>query len=132
MAQVTLLVRNEGPLAEAVFAFEHAMAHREVLGAMSPLTQFSVIPYFIYPMHNENQPGSTWHLNHQQAHNDVLSKLPSIIPGRGLDTDMVLRDSDLSNPRQGPWWTFANHQIHFLANAAVLPQTGPGWTYPFW
>ena len=110
--------------ARKTFEFEHAMAHRAVLGAMTPLHQFSALPYFVDPMQNENWPGSKWHRDHQQGHDDARGKLAS---------DQILRDANLNDEKQALWWTFVNHQEHHLQMGALSPpSTQNPWTYPFW
>jgi hypothetical protein len=116
------------------------MAHRNALGVMSPLPRFSVVPYFIDPAQNIGTPGSKWHLNHQQAHNDALENLPSYFGAStvGLPSGGILRDYNLDDPRQRAWWTFQNWQEHYVGGDAILPNVQPQppaigrWTYPFW
>jgi hypothetical protein len=62
------------------------------------------------PMLNQGVPGSNWHLDHQQAHNAARG---------GINSDQILRDSDLFDREQQLWWTFTNHQEHILLTAAL-------------
>jgi hypothetical protein len=148
MSLVSILTMTQGLGAAETFAFEHAMAHRNYLGQMAPLTRFSVIPYLLDPMiDNPSIAASNWHLNHQQAHNDALTSIPSyyVNPRTGeawpegetevglfIGTD--LRDTDLNNEGQRKWWLFLNHQEHYVANGVTLPASidPPPQTFPFW
>lgn len=121
------------------FAFDHAMAHRNGLGVMAPLDRFSVVPYLLDPMSDISIPGGSWHLDHQQAHNDALANLPSQFGAAtvGLHIGGILRDYDLDNTRQRLWWEFQNHQEHYVGGNTILPSVqipppAPQWTYPFW
>lgn len=138
MSRVSLLNSNE-----AVFGFEHWMAHRDALGVMSPLVRFSVIPYFLDPLLNLGEPAGPWHFNHQQAHNDAANNLPAtylgdIVPlGIALGANLV--DSNLNDAWNRSWWTFQNHIEHYIGSAVILPQPqtlppapAPMFTYPFW
>ena len=87
-----------------MFGFEHAMAHRELLGAMAPLDRFSVIPYFVHP---QTLPSGGWRMDHQQAHN-AMAATPSPL------LEQILRDSNLFNPEQRKWWEFMNHHEHYI------------------
>jgi len=126
---------------EPTFAFEHAMAHRNAMGVMSPLTRFSVIPYFIDPM-TAQRSADWWLLDHQQAHNDAMNNLPAsylgpIVVGTGVGANLV--DTNLTNPWTKSWWMFANHLEHYVGSNTILPQPttpppppAPIWTFPFW
>ena len=132
---------------DPIFDFEHAMAHREYLAVMAPLNRFSALPYFIEPWPFPNPPlpswADAWNLDHQRAHNDFASALPAVWQPNtvyfGVPMGQNLVDSDLNDAENFAWWTFANHQEHFIANNAILPlQTTtatplpPTVTYPFW
>jgi hypothetical protein len=139
MARVSLLHMGDGLGQRAAFEFEHAMAHRNALGVMSPLTRFSVIPYLIDPMQHGNRPAGKWSLNHQQAHDDALRYLPSQFGSadRGLYIGQDLVDSNLDNPRQRTWWIFQNHMEHYIGGSTIIPNVpipppAPQWVYPFW
>ena len=136
MSAATLLAMPDDPVGLATFAFEHAMSHRTYLGAMAPLTRFSVLPYFIHPMQND----PSWRLDHQQAQNDFTSTMPTwgnpppVPPAPGtLSVAVPLAHNlldlpNLDDPGQRSWWTFVNHQEHYIASANL-----PGLlTYPFW
>lgn len=148
MPLVTLL-NIDDPL----FDFEHAMAHREVLAVMAPLSRYSAIPYFIEPWPQPfppfPAPGTDWRQDHQQAHNDLTVALPGFWGadniGFGIPQSQNLIDNDLNNPGSRPWWTFTNHMEHYVANTSIYPLPGtlptavaPGWwsevtvNYPFW
>lgn len=137
MTQATLLVKAD----DATFDFEHAMAHRALLAAMFPLTQFSVLPYLLDPSYDTQLPATKWHLNHQQAHTDSLTTLPAYFQGGapqqtpqrlGQYNNTILLDSDLSNQDQLTWWTFANHREHYVATQTILPAREIEWRWPFW
>lgn len=133
MAVVSLLQIGTTPTQKATFAFEHAMAHRNYLGIMAPLTRFSVIPYLLDPMASIN-PAGAWHQSHQQAHDDALTTVPTAWGAKtvGLFVGRNLRDTDLRNREQKTWWTFQNHMEHYIANGTTLPVTGTRWRWPFW
>lgn len=148
MSLATLLTEPVGPGQAETFAFEHAMAHRELLGAMATpvstevltppalrilpgttgLAGFSALPYG--PLDPQSN-ASLWHLDHGQAHSDAQTSLPNYFgaTARGLlnpAPNMV--DFNLDVPGQRTWWTFVNHQEH-LAAQNVLPQA---LVFPFW
>lgn len=76
MSQATLLVFPDNERWKNVFSFDHAMAHRYIMSMMGPLNQWSAMPYFIDPMHYDDDPSGPWHFAHQQAHDDFNSYLP--------------------------------------------------------
>ena len=81
-------------LDDPFFAFDHEMAHRLFLST-----------HIHDPMVDDpNVPASKWHLDHQVAHD--AANLP-------LHQNLI--DSALNNEHQRIWWTFANHQEHFLS-----------------
>jgi hypothetical protein len=137
MSEATLLVMGDDQVALSTFAFEHAMSHRIYLGAMWPLTRFSILPYFIDPQ--QNNPA--YRLDHQYAQNDFTTTMPTwgasppgpIPPAPGTLSVAVplgqdLLDQHFDDPGQRVWWTFANHQEHYVASAnlpALL--TLPAW-----
>lgn len=132
MAIASLLVKTD----PATFAFEHAMATRLQLAAMWPLTQFSVLPYLLDPEYDTELPATKWHLNHQQAHNDVLVTLPAYfgaIEHLGAFNNQILMENDLDNADQLTWFTFANHQEHYIAIGTLgFPSPEIEWRWPFW
>jgi hypothetical protein len=120
MAHVSLL-NTQDPN----FAFEHWNVHRQALGVMSPLTRFSLVPYFLDPIQDPNQPAGPWHLNHQQAHNDAENQLPTTYTSRdsGVNFGSNLVDTNLSHAWNRSWWTFQNHLEHYVGNNTILPAT---------
>jgi hypothetical protein len=153
MSTANLLVMpdetNERSL--AAFQFDHAMAHRAYFAVMAPLTRFSAIPYFVEPVLAPPPPyaAGMWMLKHQQAHTDFTNSLPPnyMAPkvGFGIQSNQPMVDSDLSDPENRAWFTFVNHQEHYLANNSILPLPTaapppspalPGWyrgtRYPYW
>jgi hypothetical protein len=180
MASVTLMRQGTRWGQRATFSFEHAMAHRTPLGVIGyqpgftpqtgstaspipprpPLSQYSVIPYFIDPPMGQRTGAGKWHLNHQQAHDDMLRNIPSryywqyynTVVGPpptpplsfqtppnvsyGLRVGANLIDSSFANERQRKWWTFQNWMEHVNAATAILPpvapKPAPQWTFQFW
>jgi len=141
MALPTLLRRGGSDAERAQFAFDHAMAHRELLGGLSPLPRFSVLPYHIDP---QWPTLAGWEINHQSAHNDMMANLPSWswtfwvprppdyqllppppAPGYapdpiplGLPSNLNLMDSE-TNEAARAWWEFTNHQEHLMAQSTL-------------
>jgi hypothetical protein len=118
------------PNQEPTFSFEHAMSHRRLLGAMAPLTRFSVIPYGpITPGYNTGD----WHLDHEQAHDDFQLTIPGWfgIPTSGIINPVYpLVETDFRNEDQLKWWTFHNFQEHLTGENALNWQEE--FTFPFW
>lgn len=127
MATETLLHLGDGLGQKENFQFDHAMSHRNILGAMAPLYHWSAVPYWVDPQLTIGP----WYRDHQQAHNDFVGELP---PAFGwttfgfIGTHQNLIDTKISNPDQRSFWLFANHIEHFIGEN-VLP-----WelTFPFW
>lgn len=134
MSIATLLNVPADSAGQNAFAFEHAMAHREVMAVMAPLNQWSTMPYFITPADWKASPANDWNLNHQQAHNDYASYLPGYQTALdpGFTFQHILVDSNLSDPASRQWWTFLNNQDHYLANEVVLPLPFALPTVPWW
>jgi hypothetical protein len=128
----SLLAYPEDERAQDAFALDHAMAHRAYYQVMAPLHQWSVLPYFVEPVQHADVLGSQWHMNHQQAHDDFTRTLPSDFGTTqvGIPVSQILLESDLSDPGSRAWWTFANHQEHYIANGAVLPSIPDATTDP--
>jgi hypothetical protein len=124
VSTANLLVNPPGDQAgAAAWSFDHAQAHQQLLIAMAPLTQFSTVPYLLDPDAGMSQQGGMWQTLHQQAHQDFIDALPSSYgsEARGLQTSQILLSLDVTDPGQQAWWTFANHQEHYLANQTILP-----------
>jgi len=136
MAAPVLLVYPEHEAWRNVFAFEHAMAHRNNMAVMGPLDQWSVMPYWIDPTIYESRPATKWHLNHQQAHDDFNRNLPAYPTAAepGITASQNLIDSDFARRESRTWWTFVNHNQHQIAASAIspIPGTGPTSQLPWW
>lgn len=117
MSTAYLLKMPDDPLGQATYFFEEAMAHRTLLGAMSPLDRFSVLPYLLDPFLDNGM----WFLNHQQAQNDALTTL---VPLFGA-TNLV--DTDMDNPEQRTWFEFVNHQELYVATGLLSGPLNPAW-----
>jgi hypothetical protein len=110
MPIVNLLYLNlEDENARHAFAHEHLMAHRALRAKLSPAKRAAALPLVLDPMQDENMPASNWHLNHQTAHNQVRGS---------INSDQILRDSNLFDEEARLWWTFINHQEHMLLAAS--------------
>ena len=141
MSLASLLVMTE----PFTFAFEHAMAHRNFLGAMSPLDAFTAVPYFLDPP----SASPMFHLYHNRAHQDALAPttalMTPVVPGERpgyiqsgpFQTELPLgvpfpQDFLMNTPtptqERQKWWTWTNQQEH-LAGMDILPTEA---TYPFW
>lgn len=125
MAQTALLHFGSGLGQASAFTFDHVMEHRKLLGGMSPLDRFSVLPYFLDPF--ANRPD--WHMNHQQAHNDGMANLPSWFGETtvGIPTNKNVIDTNLDIPRKKTWWMHVNKMEHQIASSVLQDLV-----YPFW
>ena len=126
---------------DPAFEFWEAMVHRQLLGAMAPLTRFSVLPYNLDPMPEYPGPAARfWMLNHQRAQTDAISTIPTWgwpgpnyppYPG-SLDVSVPenqnLQDYHIAIPEQAAWFAFVNHQELYVAST-FLPEI---LTFPFW
>lgn len=114
-----LLVMPDTPRELAYYWWEEANAHRTILGAMSPLYRFSVLPYMLDPF-REN---ALWKMNHQQAQSDFVFALdlwtiPAAEP---------LMDTNFVDPEQRKWFTFTNHLEMYDATRELTPPLQPAW-----
>jgi hypothetical protein len=124
---------------EETFSFEHAMAHRNLFGAMATegtgLSGYTVLPYKLDP---DYLLKGGWKLDHGQAHADFQETLPTWYSLWGLappetltiSTGQNFVDPNLANKESLNWWTFANHQEHLIAQS-VVPLTLDQ-LFPFW
>jgi hypothetical protein len=110
MAQASLLYSPEDERARLAFEFDHDQTHRRYIDfiggpgvALSPVLD---------PTSQTDRPATLWHLNHQRAHADFTSAL-------SIPLTQILLDSNLSDKGDLTWWTFANHQEHYLADQIV-------------
>jgi hypothetical protein len=123
MARPTLMVFPTDDRTRNNWSFEHAMAHRSLMAVMGPLTQWSIMPYWVDPQNFQAGAADKWNLNHQQAHDDYNSFLPaySTAPSAGIPQAQILVDHNFQNQDNTSWWTFANHQQHLIAGSAIHP-----------
>ena len=128
-------------LNDPAYEFWEAMEHRTFLGAMAPLTRFSVLPYNLDPMPAYPGPAARfWMLNHQHAQTDAISTIPTWgWPGPGfppypgtleisVPENQNLQDTHFTNPGQKTWFQFANHQELYVASTFLPPIL----EFPFW
>ena len=128
-------------LDDPMWEFFEAMTHRQFLGAMFPLTRFSVLPYNLDPIPVYPGPAARfWMMNHQKAQTDAMTTIPTwgfagpgLPPYPGtLDVNVPenqnLQDSHITIPDQRAWFTFINHQEMYVAST-FLPEllTLPTW-----
>jgi hypothetical protein len=105
---------------------------------MGPLTQWSVMPYWIDPQNFQATSANHWNLNHQQAHNDYNSFLPAYwtAASPGIPQSQILVDHNFQNQDNQSWIVFANHQEHLTGANAIQPMPGaatpatPWWATP--
>lgn len=105
---------------DPMFVFEH-MQQTQALWTAMQIAGLSVLPYVLDPAYDTEIPGSAWHLNHQQSHDDFNAALPSYRGSLtvGIPQNEILIDSNLANADQLTWWTFINHQEHYVANNTI-------------
>ena len=108
MSLAMLLDVPKNPRGQAAFAFDHDMIHRFTLDKMPPVSR----TWQFDPTYSPNEFSSSWHLNHQQAHNDFNSALQIPSP------NSILKETNLNEARTLTWWTFINHAEHYQANLA--------------
>lgn len=108
----------------AVWSFDHQMVHDQMLAQLAPQTQFSAAPYFVEPLPAPVPPFPTpadmWNLKHQSAHDDFNQRVATG-PFVGIPLNQNLVDSNLNAPEDRTWWTFANHQEHYIISAMIAP-----------
>lgn len=133
------MVMGSDPRSDAIFAFEHAMAHRQLLSAMLPFDRFSLVPYVLDPQLDNRM----WMQKHQNAQDDFITTIPTwgLYPGSlpaypgtlpvraGENTNLT--DANLKNPGQRTWFTFANWMEHYVG-ANAWAQVPPGQLFPAW
>jgi hypothetical protein len=134
MSMASLLYWRPPPMQDETFGFEHAMAHRGLMGSMSPLNSFSIVPYVLDPGLNHDD----WHRDHTQAHADFQGSFPGIfhyqfpVPTGSvvgfLGPAYNIEDYDVDNHESRTWWTFQNHYAHL--NAASV-QNLESLVFPF-
>jgi hypothetical protein len=133
MAMPSLLHWRPPPMQDETFAFEHAMAHRGLMGSMN-LPGFSAVPYVLDPGFNNGD----WHRDHTQSHSDFQSSLPGMFVGQFpvptgqtvgfLGPAYNIEDYELATHEGRIWWTFQNHYAHLNAASA---QNSASWVFPF-
>ena len=128
-------------LNDPAYEFWEAMEHRRLLGAMDPLTRFSVLPYLLDPIPTQlRSPAARfWAFNHEKAQTDAMSTTPTWTgigpppyPGTfavsvTIPENQNLQDSDLTNPGQRAWFQFANWMQHYLAETELPRSLTPAW-----
>jgi hypothetical protein len=130
------LLNLDGPAWE----FWEAMEHRRFLGAMAPLTRFTVLPYNLDPIPQKPGPASRfWMHNHQRAQSDAIETIPTWgFPGPGfppypgtftvaVPENQNLQDTHMTVPGQRTWFQFANHMEHYIASANLPSALLPAW-----
>ena len=96
---------------QAAFAFDHDMNHRFYLRKLPPGSR----TWPLNPGYGTDDPSSSWHLNHQQLHNDFNRALKTPSP------NSILQETNLNDARNRTWWTFINHAEHYRANKTLAP-----------
>ena len=129
-----LVIPRDNVASKGAYSFDHAMSHRNAMEIMGPLTQWSVMPYFVDPAHYDAQRADAWNLKHQQAHNDALTYLPATAQAvdPGFPTSQILVDTNFEDEASRTWWTFANHYEHFAVGQALAPVNLQQTPLPWW
>lgn len=122
------------------FEFWEAMEHRRFLGAMAPLTRFSVLPYNLDPIPKQPGPSARfWMMNHQQAQTDFTVTSPTWgFTGPGVPPyptalsvavpeNQNLQDTHMTVEGQRKWFEFANHLEHYILAGTLPPNISPAW-----
>jgi hypothetical protein len=104
------------------FNFEHDQDHRSWWWAISPVDQFSAMPYFIDPAAPEN---GAWRFDHGWAHADALP--PGYLDATTILGQQNLIDVNFRDSPQTQWWLWANLLEHYTASTLLQTlQTAPG------
>lgn len=109
------LINMDDPL----WVFEEAMATRTLLGGMSPLDRFSVLPYLLDPM--VDMP--FWRLNHQQAQDDAIRTLGVFT----IPAPQPLQDNKLDSPTARAWFSFVDELEMRIATSVLPSPLLPAW-----
>jgi hypothetical protein len=120
-----MLLNSKDP----IFDWAHRMQHELYFRYMPDPRQFSGLPYELDPAYQQNVPFGPWHWPHQQAHNDFNEVLPPNdffdptvlpIPTRIFQTN-ILGEANKDKQESWTWWTFVNHQEHYIADNSIQP-----------
>lgn len=104
---------------DPLWVFEEAMAHRTLLGGMSPLDRFSVLPYLLDPM--VDLP--FWRLNQQTAQDDAIRTLGVV----SIPAPQPLQDNKLDTPTARTWFSFVDEQEMRIAESTLPSPLLPAW-----
>ena len=125
MAIDTLMVG--GSQLNPAFALEHAAAHRVIIDAITPLsnyTQFAIEPAYFDPRSPAaGLLASMWQVKHQNAHDNAAEYLPPFFGSTavGLNAGQTLVESDLEEQSGLTWSLFVNLQLHIAAMLSIGP-----------
>ena len=108
MGPVSMLNLPTDPLAAVGFVFDHDQLHRSLSAALGP----GSLPRLLDPatLAETSRRAGNWNFYHQDAHDDFNLAM------FGTHFGQNLADSNLTNPASLAWWTFVNHQEHYLDN----------------
>lgn len=109
MALASLLVLPTNPRAAIGFVFDHDQEHRSMQAALEPGP--SQPPMLDPALASDTTPrAGPWHFNHQTAHNQFNLAI------FGFQTQQNMADATFADKSSLTWWTFVNHQEHYLIN----------------
>jgi hypothetical protein len=108
MPLCSLLVVPTDARAAQGFIFDHDQFHRSMTDALGPPSK----PRLLDPatIQDTTTPAGYWHFDHQNGHDDFNLAL------FGTQLNQNMADNNLLEPASLAWWTFVNHQEHFLIN----------------
>jgi hypothetical protein len=125
MSLPTLLVMPDDEFGRGAFAFDHSNEHWRFLAAQTTANPFQPPAQVFDPQQNIG----AWHEDHYEGHANMTIRLPVFwgwwLIGEkdyGFTGSPNLMDTNLDDPGQLAWWTFANHSDHMIAST-LLPLT---------
>lgn len=106
------------------FGIEHRAVHERILQALPQNVQYALEPFYFDPRTPQaGLPATMWQLKHQNAHDNAAQDLPPFYgsTARGMNTGLMLVDSNLEEPAGLTWSLFANFQLHYAASLSIGP-----------
>ena len=119
MALVSLLIVPSDQRSAIGFVFDHDQLHRSMTDAQIQANSSKggtntsgSRPFLLDPatVAAVTRRAGNWHFDHQNAHDNFNVAIFGTRFGQNL------ADSNLVEPASLAWWTFVNHQEHYLDN----------------